>query len=189
QPRSGARSEAGSLRHPNLAPPTHPLKASTPTSRVVLVSYAAHPNQGSPELVCAHRTGISRVPGAIGYRRTVLGEALEAARSSAPPVSSESTTTRASPRGRLGRADGFAVGILLGIPLFAFSVAALAGYPLLTGDDVTQNYPLSVLAGQFIAHGHLPVYDPYLWAGTPLLAGANAHALLPTTLLFAFLPH
>ena len=33
------------------------------------------------------------------------------------------------------------------------------------------------------------MYDPYLWAGTPLLAGANAHALLPTMLLFAFLPH
>jgi len=69
------------------------------------------------------------------------------------------------------------------------SAAALAGYPLLTGDDLTQNYPLSVLSGQFIAHGQLPVYDPYLWSGTPLLAGASAHALLPTTLLFVFLPH
>jgi hypothetical protein len=60
---------------------------------------------------------------------------------------------------------------------------------LLTGDDLTQNYPLSVLSAQFIAHGHLPVYDPYLWSGAPLLAGASAHALLPTTLLFTFLPH
>ena len=81
------------------------------------------------------------------------------------------------------------MGVLLGIPVVALSIAALAGYPLLTGDDLTQNYPLSVLSGQFIAHGRLPVYDPYLWSGTPLLAGASAHALLPTTLLFAFLPH
>ena len=73
--------------------------------------------------------------------------------------------------------------------LVALSVAALAGYPLLTGDDLTQNYPLSVLSGELLAHGHLPVYDPYLWSGTPLLAGTSAHALLPTTLLFAFLPH
>ncbi|MFZ2059121.1 MAG: hypothetical protein WAV54_17100 [Acidimicrobiales bacterium] len=87
------------------------------------------------------------------------------------------------------RRDALAMGVLLGIPVVALSIAALAGYPLLTGDDLTQNYPLSVLSGQFIAHGRLPVYDPYLWSGTPLLAGASAHALLPTTLLFTFLPH
>jgi len=81
------------------------------------------------------------------------------------------------------------MGALLGIPLVVLSIAALAGYPLLTGDNLVQSYPLSVLAGEIIAHGHLPVYDPYLWAGSPLLAGANAHALLPSTLLFAFLPH
>ena len=61
---------------------------------------------------------------------------------------------------------------------------------MLTGDDLTQNYPLSVLSSQLIAHGQLPVYDPYLWSGTPLLAGASAlRALLPSTLLFVFLPH
>ena len=90
---------------------------------------------------------------------------------------------------RLERRDAAVMAALVGIPLVAFSVAALAGYPLLTGDDLAQSYPLSVLSGQFIAHGHLPVYDPYLWSGAPLLAGGNAHALLPTTLLFAFLPH
>ncbi len=89
----------------------------------------------------------------------------------------------------LDRRDAVAVSVLLGIPTLALSIAALAGYPLLTGDDLTQNYPLSVLSGQLIAHGRLPVYDPYLWSGTPLLAGASAHALLPSTLLFAFLPH
>ena len=89
----------------------------------------------------------------------------------------------------LERLDALAVSVLLAIPLAALGAAALAGYPLLTGDDLTQNYPLSVLSGQLIAHGRLPVYDPYLWSGTPLLAGASAHALLPSTLLFAFLPH
>jgi hypothetical protein len=89
----------------------------------------------------------------------------------------------------LEKRDVIAMALLVAIPLAALSSAALAGYPLLTGDDVTQSYPLSVLSGEFLAHGHLPVYDPYLWSGAPLLAGANAHALLPTTLLFAFLPH
>ena len=108
---------------------------------------------------------------------------------SPPAASSGSATPRALPRRLIGRAHAFAVGLLVGIPLLALSIAALTGYPLLTGDDVSQNYPLSVLAGEILAHGHLPVYNPYLWAGSPLLAGANAHALFPTTLLFAFLPH
>jgi len=53
----------------------------------------------------------------------------------------------------LDRRDAVAVSVLLGIPTLALSIAALAGYPLLTGDDLTQNYPLSVLSGQLIAHG------------------------------------
>ncbi len=97
--------------------------------------------------------------------------------------------TRARQIHWIERRDAVAVAVLLGIPVVVLSIAALAGYPLLTGDDLTQNYPLSVLSGQFIAHGRLPVYDPYLWSGTPLLAGTSAHALLPSTLLFAFLPH
>ena len=81
-----------------------------------------------------------------------------------------------------------AMATLVGIPLLVLSIAALAGYPLLTGDNLVQNYPLSVLAGEIIAHGHLPVYDPFLWAGLTAPRRANAHALLPSTLLFAFLP-
>ena len=90
---------------------------------------------------------------------------------------------------RFERADVVAACLLLFIPLIVFSVPALAGYPLLTGDDLAQSYPLSVLYGQIISHGHLPVYDPYLWSGAPLLAAANAHVLLPATLLFALVPN
>jgi len=45
----------------------------------------------------------------------------------------------------LGRRDALAMSLLLAIPLVALSAAALAGYPLLTGDDLAQNYPLSVV--------------------------------------------
>ena len=62
------------------------------------------------------------------------------------------------------------------------SAAAAAGYPLITGDDLTQNYPLEELSGQILRHGHLPLWDAFLWSGTPLLGGTNAHALLPITL-------
>ena len=97
--------------------------------------------------------------------------------------------TRVRRARRFEPADVAAVGTLFAIPFIALSIAALAGYPLLTGDDLVQSYPLSVLSAAIISHGHLPVYNPYLWSGSPLLAGANAHALLPTTLLFTFLPN
>lgn len=87
-----------------------------------------------------------------------------------------------------GRADRRALLLLNGLPLLLLSLPALAGYPLLTGDDLDQTYPLSVLAGTQIRHGQLPVLDPFVWSGTPLLAGINARVLFPTTLLFAFLP-
>jgi hypothetical protein len=56
------------------------------------------------------------------------------------------------------------------------------------GDDLTQNYPLRVLAGRQIASGQLPLFDPYIWSGSPLLADWNAGAAYPLTLLFAVLP-
>ena len=56
---------------------------------------------------------------------------------------------------------------------------------MLPGDDLTQNFPLRVLAGQEIRSGQLPLYDPYIWSGAPLLAGWNAGAAYPLTLLFA----
>ncbi len=58
----------------------------------------------------------------------------------------------------------------------------------MSGDGVAQNFPLRVLAGVDLRHGHLPLWDPYIWSGTPLLAGFNAGAFYPVTFLFAFLP-
>jgi len=55
-------------------------------------------------------------------------------------------------------------------------------------DNLTQNYPLRVLSGELLRHGRLPLWDPYIWSGTPLLAGWNAGALYPGTWLFAVLP-
>ncbi|MGH9292915.1 MAG: hypothetical protein ACRDZ6_09105 [Acidimicrobiales bacterium] len=85
------------------------------------------------------------------------------------------------------RSDWIASALLCGIPALFLGVAAAVGYPLVTGDDAIQNYPLEVLTGEILRHGHLPLFDAFIWSGTPLLGGANAHALLPTTLLFAAL--
>jgi len=59
---------------------------------------------------------------------------------------------------------------------------------LIPGDDLVQNFPLRVLVGQQLRHGHLPVYDPYIWSGSPLLGGWNAGAFYPFTLVFAVVP-
>lgn len=72
--------------------------------------------------------------------------------------------------------------------MLIFGIPALLGHPILPGDDLTQNYPLRVLAGRQLASGTLPLLDPYVWSGAPLLAGWNAGAAYPLTLLFAFLP-
>jgi hypothetical protein len=95
---------------------------------------------------------------------------------------------RGTPPGRRWPGQATAVLLLLVLPVLVYGVPALLGHPVLPGDDLTQNFPLRVLAGQQIRSGQLPLYDPYIWSGAPLLAGWNAGAAYPLTLLFAVLP-
>ena len=92
----------------------------------------------------------------------------------------------------VARADKWAIALFIAIPVLMGVPPALAGRPLFPGsgtaDNLTQNYPLRVLAGELLRHGRLPLWDPYIWSGTPLLAGWNAGALYPGTWLFAILP-
>jgi len=74
-----------------------------------------------------------------------------------------------TPRGRPG--DVIAVIVLVALPTVIFGVSALLGHALMPGDDQTQNLPLRILAGSQIRAGHLPLFNPYIWSGAPLLAG------------------
>ncbi len=94
----------------------------------------------------------------------------------------------ADTRSRRRRGDAVAVAVLIALPAVIFGLPALLGHPVLPGDDLTQNLPLRVLAGQQIRAGHLPLFDPYIWSGAPLLAGWNAAVAYPLTWLFAILP-
>ncbi len=85
------------------------------------------------------------------------------------------------PAGRLVVVFTAVAGALFGLP-------AAFGATWLVGDNLIQNFPLRVLAGIDLRHGHLPLWDPYLWSGSPLLAGFNAGVAYPTTVLFAVLP-
>ncbi len=84
--------------------------------------------------------------------------------------------------------DRRVISVLVAIPLVVFLVPALFGHAIVTGDNQIQNLPLRALSGEDLRHGHLPLWDPYIWSGSPLLGGLNAGALYPCTWLFAFLP-
>ncbi len=84
--------------------------------------------------------------------------------------------------------DRWAIALLVAVPALLYVPLWLAGRPLLPGDDLNQNFPLRVLVGESLRSGHLPGWDPFIWSGTPLLAGWNAGALFPGTWLFAVLP-
>ncbi|MBS1811596.1 MAG: YfhO family protein [Acidobacteria bacterium] len=78
--------------------------------------------------------------------------------------------------------------ILALLPLFYFYPAVLGQVLLAPGDGWTQILGLRVLIGQMIAQGQLPLWNPYIFAGMPLLASIQVGALYPFTWLFAVLP-
>jgi hypothetical protein len=89
---------------------------------------------------------------------------------------------------RLGSPGAIAVLTLVALPVLVYAVPAIAGRPVAPGDDLTQSLPLRELVGAQLRAGHLPVFDPYIWGGTPLLGGWNAGAAYPLTWLFAVVP-
>ena len=78
--------------------------------------------------------------------------------------------------------------VLLAIPVVAFGLPQLVGWSFLDGDNFLQNFPMRVLVGRDLDHGVLPLWNPYLFSGTPLLGGFNAGAAYPATWLMAALP-
>ncbi len=78
--------------------------------------------------------------------------------------------------------------VLLVAPFVVFALPNLFGRAFVDGDNFLQNFPLRALVGRDLAHGTLPLWNPYLFSGTPLLGGFNAGAAYPTTWLMAVLP-
>lgn len=77
--------------------------------------------------------------------------------------------------------------VLVLVPFVVVGAPLVVHHVLLGGDNLIQNYPMRVLVGIDLRHGELPLWNPYLFSGTPLLAGFNAGAAYPTTWLFALL--
>ncbi|MEI7859863.1 MAG: hypothetical protein WCI26_08510 [Acidimicrobiales bacterium] len=91
-------------------------------------------------------------------------------------------------RHRISTADRRAVLILMAVPFVCFVVPALFGSPAITGDNYIQNFPLRAFTGQLLREGHLPLWNTYIWSGSPLLGGMNAGSFFPLTFLFVPLP-
>jgi hypothetical protein len=90
---------------------------------------------------------------------------------------------------RFGHNPKFAIAIaLVLLPLLYFYPVLLGQVFLAPGDGWAQNFPLRVLAGQIIADGQLPLWNPYIFAGMPLAASVYPGAFYPPNWLFAVLP-
>ncbi|HEX8475203.1 MAG TPA: YfhO family protein [Pyrinomonadaceae bacterium] len=85
--------------------------------------------------------------------------------------------------GRLGA--GHAAALLVALaPLVYFFSPAHGGLVLCSGDCITFNLPLRVAAARIVADAHLPLWNPYLFGGMPLLAAVQGGILLPLNWFF-----
>jgi hypothetical protein len=78
--------------------------------------------------------------------------------------------------------------VLIAIPLIYFYPVIFGQVVLAPGDGWAQNFPMRVLVGQMIARGELPLWNPFIFAGTPLAASVYPGSFYPLNWLFAFLP-
>lgn len=74
------------------------------------------------------------------------------------------------------------------LALVGFVLPAIIGHPLVSGDNLIQFNPLRILAGKIESGGNLPLWNQYIWSGSPLLSGFNAGVFFPTSWLYAFIP-
>jgi hypothetical protein len=90
-------------------------------------------------------------------------------------------------RQRLWSERAFAAYVILLLPLAYFYSALKGDLALVQGDGWTANLGLRILTGQLLAHGHLPLWNPYIFSGMPLLASVYPGVLYPPNWLFAAL--
>ena len=70
-------------------------------------------------------------------------------------------------------------------PVLYFLPALVAGSVLCPDDGTIFNTPLRVAAANITLDGNLPLWNPYIFAGTPLLASVYPGVIYPPNWLFA----
>jgi Bacterial membrane protein YfhO len=86
-------------------------------------------------------------------------------------------------RWRLKKDQLAAIAVTLA-PLFYFLPALLDHLVLGPDDGMLFNVPLRVAAAQIVRTGHLPLWNPYIFGGMPLLAAAQGGVLFPLNWFF-----
>jgi hypothetical protein len=79
-------------------------------------------------------------------------------------------------------------GALILLPLCYFLQAVKGSLALVQGDGWAANLGLRMLTGQMLSEGLFPLWNPYIFAGMPLLASIYPGVLYPPNWLFALLP-
>ncbi len=75
--------------------------------------------------------------------------------------------------------------VLLLLPLIYFWPAVAGINVLAIGDGWSYSLLLKALCGQVLAEGTPPLWNPYMFGGSPLLAGIQPGALYPPNWIFA----
>src|SRR5262245_10433865 len=70
------------------------------------------------------------------------------------------------------------------LPFIHFYPAAMGKIMLSPGDGWSQNLGIRILIGEMIRNGQLPLWNPYIFCGTPLLGAIQPGALYPPNWLF-----
>ncbi|PIY69204.1 hypothetical protein COY90_01930 [Candidatus Roizmanbacteria bacterium CG_4_10_14_0_8_um_filter_39_9] len=76
---------------------------------------------------------------------------------------------------------------LLCIVLVFFADVVFFGKVLFAGDNASINVPSKVLMFDMIRRGQLPLWNPYMFSGTPFLADINLGLLYPLNILYLIL--
>lgn len=85
-------------------------------------------------------------------------------------------------------ADVLAALGLLGAVLLFFARLAFTNLIVARGDMFLYFYPYWSYAADAVRHGHIPLWNPYLFMGAPFLANSQAGVLYPLNLALAWLP-
>src|SRR5262245_27769546 len=104
-----------------------------------------------------------------------------------PSINEISGDKASRPRRQLRMRILMAVALVL-LPLIYFFPAIIGKVTLTTGDSWSYSILMRMLVGQMLAHGEMPLWNPYTFAGMPLLAALQAGVFYPPNWLFVLLP-
>lgn len=85
------------------------------------------------------------------------------------------------------RKDHLAAAAVTLAPVFYFLTPILQGHVLCPDDGILQNVPFRAAAAEIIKSGYLPLWDPYIFSGMPLMAAAQPGILFPLNWFYLLL--